>query len=395
MKWSISFIVALATNAMLLFSAHATGRTIKQYHKHVDDAEENVNPYASSQSAPKNVKMLLIPLYCRGTTYAGPTEDLHNVFDQLTSTFNYCSSGRSRFSNESVITVPQEIVCADVEECGDYPAWEQYMPELLAQYSDFYIFMIAPDDYGESCDIGLGIINGRQAWIRASAALEPNVYFHELGHSFGLGHATRKNVEYGDLSSAMGYCCTNRCYNAPEVEQLGWSNDNTVQHITSESLSTVAVSKIMSAGPTNFLKIDEDIYVSFRVRSDIESGMNANVSQHVLVHTKNDTDSPTGMKTQLLAVLNIGQEIGISSSNSAETIRIRYDKMSVSNNTATIRLWRGQLVNDVNTQSYSLTPPLPQTSAATMSAIPPPLPPPFILALIIGAFVARSALRAL
>ncbi len=41
--------------------------------------------------------------------------------------------------------------------------------------------------------------------------------FHELGHTFGLQHANTPGVEYGDSSSAMGGCCGNRCFNAPNV----------------------------------------------------------------------------------------------------------------------------------------------------------------------------------
>lgn len=29
-------------------------------------------------------------------------------------------------------------------------------------------------------------------------------------------------VEYGDVSCAMGYCCTLRCFNAPHSWQMGW-----------------------------------------------------------------------------------------------------------------------------------------------------------------------------
>lgn len=56
----------------------------------------------------------------------------------------------------------------------------------------------------------------------------PQLYLHELGHNLGLAHAgllvgtDASQLEYGDLSDAMGFCCRTRTYNAPHVAGLGW-----------------------------------------------------------------------------------------------------------------------------------------------------------------------------
>ena len=54
-------------------------------------------------------------------------------------------------------------------------------------------------------------------------ATSVDAFAHELGHNLFLDHAGSGADEYGDFSSAMGYCCDDRCYNTPQLYQLGWS----------------------------------------------------------------------------------------------------------------------------------------------------------------------------
>ena len=66
----------------------------------------------------------------------------------------------------------------------------------------------------------------RKSW---STRIDPLAFAHELGHNLGYHHAATdpdndgtKNVEYGDTSDLMGYCCAKRKLNSVHVDQIGW-----------------------------------------------------------------------------------------------------------------------------------------------------------------------------
>merc|ERR1719150_581566 len=49
------------------------------------------------------------------------------------------------------------------------------------------------------------------------------MHLHEIGHNMYLHHSGIGDFEYGDVSSAMGYCCATRCYHFIHSWQLGWA----------------------------------------------------------------------------------------------------------------------------------------------------------------------------
>ena len=57
-----------------------------------------------------------------------------------------------------------------------------------------------------------------------------NFFYFSRQHNINLAHSgfdsltgkTGNDLEYGDMSGAMGYCCDVRCYNAPHAYELGW-----------------------------------------------------------------------------------------------------------------------------------------------------------------------------
>lgn len=62
-------------------------------------------------------------------------------------------------------------------------------------------------------------------WVSGDKWDQPHAWFHELGHNYNLRHAgTPANGMYADYSSAMGYCCINRCMNPPQNWQMGWGD---------------------------------------------------------------------------------------------------------------------------------------------------------------------------
>jgi hypothetical protein len=81
----------------------------------------------------------------------------------------------------------------------------------------------------------MGQLGGGLSWYGPSAANTIQAYAHELGHNLRLHHSSKGGVEYGDMSSAMGYCCTTRCYNTANNWQLGWATP--VASITAANLA--------------------------------------------------------------------------------------------------------------------------------------------------------------
>ena len=71
-----------------------------------------------------------------------------------------------------------------------------------------------------------GSTSVRKSW---STRIDAIAFAHELGHNIGWHHAATdpdndgtKNVEYGDTSDLMGYCCSKRKFNSVHVDQVGW-----------------------------------------------------------------------------------------------------------------------------------------------------------------------------
>jgi hypothetical protein len=88
----------------------------------------------------------------------------------------------------------------------------------------FKAYIYPENDYCYSLAVGeLGCGSDCYSWYSAGAADKIQAYVHELGHNMNLKHASEKSDSYGDLSSAMGYCCNTRCFNPPNNWQLGWA----------------------------------------------------------------------------------------------------------------------------------------------------------------------------
>jgi hypothetical protein len=49
-----------------------------------------------------------------------------------------------------------------------------------------------------------------------------NLNLAHSGFDDSTGITNVYDLEYGDFSGAMGYCCDVRCYNAPHAYELGW-----------------------------------------------------------------------------------------------------------------------------------------------------------------------------
>lgn len=104
---------------------------------------------------------------------------------------------------------------------------KQRSPTLYIQQYDHTIYILPNVD---TCNFaGMGVIgpcfgNKCRIWIHGMYANQLAPYMHEIGHTLGLYHTHYNGSEYGDLSSAMGACCHQRCYNAGNTDFLQWTH---------------------------------------------------------------------------------------------------------------------------------------------------------------------------
>ncbi|KAG1681350.1 hypothetical protein FOA52_007398 [Chlamydomonas sp. UWO 241] len=78
--------------------------------------------------------------------------------------------------------------------------------------------------------LGMAMGTWSYVWVAGDYWGNRQLYLHEIGHNYRLGHASTfvsadsdDKAHHGDWSSAMGYCCSDRCFNAPNQWQMGWS----------------------------------------------------------------------------------------------------------------------------------------------------------------------------
>lgn len=97
---------------------------------------------------------------------------------------------------------------------------------LNAYFYKVFLFPPGPCNF-----VGIGYVGcdgsfGCRSWIGPNYVTSAQVISHELGHNLFLGHAGSMSAgvfdQYLDNTCMMGYCCLDRCPNAPHSWQLGW-----------------------------------------------------------------------------------------------------------------------------------------------------------------------------
>ncbi len=138
----------------------------------------------------------------------------------------------------------------------------------------------------------------RRSW---STRIDPIAFAHELGHNIGWHHAATdpdndgtKNVEYGDTSDLMGYCCAKRKLNSVHVDQVGWFDHSSlrdkVMDVTSPGEYSIAPlgSDPGSSTYPQILKITpatgRPYYLSYRQRTGMDAGMSSTYTTGVNIH---------------------------------------------------------------------------------------------------------------
>ncbi|MDH5587119.1 MAG: hypothetical protein OEZ05_10860 [Nitrospirota bacterium] len=143
-----------------------------------------------------------------------------------------------------------------------------------------------------------GSTSTRKSW---STRIDPLAFAHELGHNLGYHHAATdpdndgtKNVEYGDTSDLMGYCCAKRKLNSVHVDQIGWFDRADLQSkivdVTSTGQFTLAplgTDPSTSSDP-QILRITTETgwpyYLSYRQKTGLDSALSTTYTTGVNIH---------------------------------------------------------------------------------------------------------------
>ena len=136
-----------------------------------------------------------------------------------------------------------------------------------------------------------------QSWIADCST--GSTYVHELGHNFGMHHASTDldnnaviDSEYGDSSCPMGASSLWTLFNAPHQDQMGWFDayPNSIGTISSDgtfSLTSLEIDPALATSPQIY-KISSpsngDYYLSYRTSVGIYNEISATYEDRISIH---------------------------------------------------------------------------------------------------------------
>ena len=151
---------------------------------------------------------------------------------------------------------------------------------------------------------GFGTVGGTPsgAWVFTCALA--GVYAHELGHNFGMDHASTPTLEYGDGTDPMTVGSSWLSgLNAPHLHELGWLGATTVQQSGTYDIAPLAADPASATAPQvlTIRKPDtgELYYVSYREPLGFDTQIDSSYHDRVSVHRYRGDGSST--RTFLLA----------------------------------------------------------------------------------------------
>ncbi|MGK3993282.1 RICIN domain-containing protein [Sorangium sp. So ce1024] len=187
-------------------------------------------------------------------------------------------------------------------KCDDYNRWQNEAKTAarnagfdLSRYQHFMIFGKIDCGYA-----GMGAQPGNATWL---AGLWPEVVVHELGHNFGLWHASSRTCRSGGATVTMSNDCTfneygdpfdpmgnggKQHYNANYKANLGWIPSTQIATITADGTYTLAPMTEPSTGTQLYrIKGPNDVMYQLEFRqpsaTNVVDSRNRSVSG-ILVH---------------------------------------------------------------------------------------------------------------
>jgi hypothetical protein len=189
---------------------------------------------------------------------------------------------------------PFTVDYTSTESCSYY-SWA-YAADAAAQVSGIdlsgynrRVYVMPSNVCGWS---GYGTFSGNpsRAWIfRCDRA---GAYAHELGHNFGMHHASTPSAEYGDNSDVMGSTTAGlRQVNGPHKAQMGWIPPEQVRNVTASGLYDVAPLEVdpWDALAPQVLKIakpdtNEYYYLSYRRPLGFDANLSSTYLEQLNIH---------------------------------------------------------------------------------------------------------------
>lgn len=214
------------------------------------------------------------------------------------------------------VTVDKIAGCPvyDYANAADAAAMSQQGVDVSAYQHRVYII---PHDNTADSDctwLALGVLGsyGSTGTLRSwSTRIDASALAHELGHNVGWHHAatdTNNNgydaaestdVEYGDTSDTMGYCCTEKKFNAVHMDQIGWYDTQpagtmlTVASAGDYTLVPLGSDPATTPG-TQILKVSkpdtgEVYYLSYRQRIGLDVNVPTSFTSGLNIHHASET----------------------------------------------------------------------------------------------------------
>ncbi len=248
------------------------------------------------------------------TTVSQVATQMFGTSYSVNTVYNEASFSQMNFpgsvENVILLSVPYVDACAYNTIAASADSAAQLGGVSLTQYQH-RVYLVPPAKISGCTWLALGQIGNYgstavyKSWSTRNDSL---AYAHELGHNLGWHHAATDpnndgtlDVEYGDTSDLMGYCCGKRKLNSVHSDQIGWFNGGSlatkVVNVTAPGLYHLAPlgSDPLTTVYPHILKItppdnSRTYYLSYRRPVGLDATIPSKYTTGVNVHRGLKTD---------------------------------------------------------------------------------------------------------